>query len=98
MYKLIVRKRASNALKKAYDWYENEQIGLGNAFIEEIQDCYTKLRSHPFAYHKVEYEFRQFNLKKFPHVVVYDIDDINELVIIYSIFHPKRHTKKKFED
>jgi len=69
MYKLVIRKRATNDIKDAYQWYEEQQIGLGDLFIQEIRDSYAKLGTHPVAYHKVEYEFRQFNMKKFPYVI-----------------------------
>jgi len=97
MYKLVIRQRATNDTQDAYQWYEEQKIGLGDLFIQEIRDSYAKLETHPVAYHKVEYEFRQFNMKKFPYVIVYDIDDTNKLVIVYTIFHNKRNPKSKFK-
>lgn len=96
MYRLVIRKRAINDIQDAYQWYEEQQTGLGYLFIQEIQDAYIKLKEHPVIYQKVKYGFRQLNINKFPYVIVYDVDDTNKLVIIYTVFHTSRNPKKKF--
>jgi len=87
MYNLIIRARANSDAKKAYLWYEDKRVGLGELFIEELQDCYDQLIVRPEAYHKIKFDFRQFNMKRFPYAIVYDIDE--KSIVVYTVFHTK---------
>lgn len=35
--------------KDAYDWYEEQKIGLGDLFLAELSRCYSKLEKNPFT-------------------------------------------------
>lgn len=59
--------------KDAYDWYELQKKGLGELFLEELDENYRKLQSFPTAYSNKEHKYRQLNLKKFPYVIVFKI-------------------------
>lgn len=43
MYQLIIRPHAIEMAKNAYQWYEERQIGLGDLFLLELENCYDKL-------------------------------------------------------
>ena len=81
--------------KEAYDWYNEQQDGLGDRFLEELRDCRNKLESWPDAYTKVKKSYRQFVLHTFPYVVVFKI--IKTDVIVYAVFHTSRNPRKKFK-
>jgi hypothetical protein len=80
--------------KEAYEWYEEQQAGLGDLFLKELDSCYDKIEIWPSAYAKVKKNFRQIILKKFPYVVVFEIFENN--VVVYAIFHTSRSPRKKF--
>ena len=82
--------------KKAYDWYEEQKQGLGEAFLTELDTCYLKLESHPNHYGKIKKNFRQVSLKRFPFVVVYEM--IKKDVVVFAVFHTKRNPKRKTKD
>lgn len=79
----------------AYDWYEEQQLGLGELFLTELDVCYDKLETLPAVYAKIKKNFRQIILKTFPYVVVFEI--IKNEVIVYAVFHTSLNPKKKFK-
>jgi toxin ParE1/3/4 len=81
--------------KKAYDWYEKQQTGLGDLFLIELERCYDKLEDWPASYAKIQKNFRQIILKTYPYVVVFEIFDYD--VVIYAVFHTSRNPRKKFK-
>ncbi|HZX58969.1 MAG TPA: type II toxin-antitoxin system RelE/ParE family toxin [Mucilaginibacter sp.] len=80
--------------KEAYEWYNEQQDGLGDRFLQELRDCRNKLESCPDAYTKVKKSYRQFVLRTFPYVIVFEIIKTN--VVVYAVFHTSRNPIKKF--
>jgi hypothetical protein len=80
--------------KKAYKWYEEQQPGLGDLFLKELDNCYNKIESWLALYAKINRNFRQIILRTFPYVVVFEI--LEEDVIIYAVFHTSRSPRRKF--
>lgn len=81
--------------KEAYQWYNEQQQGLGESFLDELEGCYDKIEVWPASYAKIKKNFRQVILKTFPYVVVFEI--IKDDVVVYAVFHTSRNPKKKFK-
>jgi toxin ParE1/3/4 len=95
MYTLIIKPHAIETAQQAYNWYEEQQNGLGEIFIKEIENCLDKIETWPISYAKVKSNFRQIIVRTFPYVIVFEING-NE-VIVYTIFHTSRSPRKKFK-
>jgi len=95
MYQLVFKARAIDMAKKAYKWYEEQQPGLGDLFLKELDNCYDRIEAEPALYAKININFRQIILRTFPYVVVFEV--INEDIIVYAVFHTSRNPRKKFK-
>ncbi len=95
MYQLVLKARAIQMAKEAYDWYEEQQSGLGELFLIEVDKCYDKIEGSPELYAKIKNNFRQIILKTFPYVVVFET--VKNEVIVYAVFHTSRNPRKKFK-
>jgi hypothetical protein len=95
MYTLVIKPRAIAMAKEAYHWYEEQQTGLGDLFLIELESCYDKLEAWPDSYAKINKNFRQIILRTFPYVVIFEI--FKDDVVIYTVFHTSRSTRKKFK-
>jgi len=95
MYQLVIKPRAIEMAREAYKWYEEQQPGLGDLFLIELDSCYDKLEAFPLVYAKIKKNFRQIILKTFPYVVVFEI--FKDEVVIYAVFHTSRNPRKKFK-
>ncbi len=94
MYQIVIKPKAIEMAKEAYEWYNEQQPGLGERFLSELDTCYDRLELSPVSYKKIKKNYRQFVLHTFPYVIVFEI--FGREVVIYSIFHTSRNPSKKF--
>jgi hypothetical protein len=90
-----VKPLALKNISEAYLWYEEHQKGLGEDFLDEWESVANHLASYAETYQKSYKDFRQVLLKRFPFVVVYEIE--KRKVIIYNMINTKRNIKKRFK-
>jgi hypothetical protein len=85
---------AEDELSDSYDWYEDQQIGLGNRFYNEISYYLNLLEKNPFQF-PVKYieELRTVAINKFPFLIIYWIHEISEVIYVVSIFHTSRNPR-----
>jgi len=95
MYQLIFKPHAISMVKEAYEWYEEQQIGLGELFLHELEGCYDKLETWPVSFTKIKKNYRQIIVRTFPYVIVYEI--LKKDIVIYAVFHTSRSPRKKFK-
>jgi len=69
-------------------YYENQEIGLGNNFIDEIENTIKVISQQPFAGKKISDGERRFLVSRFPYGIIYSVE--NNLIIIYAIMNLKR--------
>ena len=94
-FAIIVKPLAVENIQKAYSWYENELIGLGEEFLDEWESLANHISIYAESYPKKYKSFRQTVLKRFPYVVIYEIE--GKQVVIYNVINMKRSTKKRFK-
>jgi plasmid stabilization system protein ParE len=92
-YKLILKSGAEDDIEFAYNWYEDQKIGLGEEFLAELVEYYGKLEKHPSGYSKIRRNYRKAALKRFPYNIIFEI--IRTEVLVYAVFHTSRNPKNK---
>ncbi|MGZ3874174.1 MAG: type II toxin-antitoxin system RelE/ParE family toxin [Mucilaginibacter sp.] len=95
MYNLIIKRRAIEMAQEAYDWYEEQQEGLGGLFLQELDNCFSKAEKFPLGYARIRKNFRQIILANFPYVIVFEV--LKDDVVVYAVFHTSRNPRKKFK-
>jgi plasmid stabilization system protein ParE len=81
---------ASIDLQKIFDWYNEQQPGLGNLFLDSIHKRLQKLSQAP-ATGSIRYDtIRCTIIPKFPYLIHYSIDIKKNEVIVYRLFHSSR--------
>lgn len=68
--------------------YENQEIGLGDSFIDEIEITTKVISQQPFAGNKVADGERRLLVSHFLYGIINSIE--NNLIIIYAIMNLKR--------
>ena len=90
-YKIELLVQAEDEMSESYDYYEAEQTSLGDKFYREINHHLNLIESNPY-HHPIRFieELRALPLKKFPFLIIYWIDEVNQTVFVVSIFHTSR--------
>ena len=60
-------------LADAYDWYEGQEEGLGERFLDAFDSRVELIRENPIAFPSVHGDLRRSLLRRFPYLVFYRV-------------------------
>ena len=86
-YNIIISTGSVEDTSEAYAFYEDQQRGSGDRFLDELSHFSKKLKHHPTFYSFVSTEktIRALALKTFPYKIIYEIN--GDEVYIFAIHH-----------
>lgn len=95
IYDITIKQEAYHDLQGAYDYYEEQRAGLGDEFLKAINERIAYIKKFPLHFNKVEQEFRQTLIERFPYLIIYELSGSE--IIVYAFFHCSRNPRKKFK-
>lgn len=88
-YKVLLSTTAESDLKEIYDWYEFQKNGLGGEFLIDAEASFQLLSEFP--HYQIRYgQIRYKSLKRFPHLIHFQIKESSKEVWIEAILHPSK--------
>ena len=87
-YALVFRPEVREEVDEAYTWYESQQLGLGDEFLDCIDEMLDRICQMPESYPFVYRDVRRAVVRRFPYAVYYRI--VSSRVIVTAIFHGRR--------
>jgi plasmid stabilization system protein ParE len=90
-YVLVFRPEVREELDQAYHWYESQQLGLGDEFLDCVDKLLNQICQMPESYAVIHRDVRRSVLQRFPYAVYYRI--ISSRVVVIAIFHARRNPK-----
>ena len=90
-YVLVFRPEVRDDLRDAHDWYESQQAGLGDEFIDCVDDLLNQIGMMPESYAIVYLDIRRAVIRRFPYAVYYRV--ISSRVVVTAIFRGRRDPK-----
>jgi plasmid stabilization system protein ParE len=88
MPKLIFHPDIRNDIQDSYDWYQNQSLGLGDLFLNELEAAFMAIKELPKAWPIFETNFRRYILDKFPYSVIYSPRESSIYILV--IMHNSR--------
>jgi len=88
MHKIIFHPDVEYEVEESCEWYENQSFGLGDDFLNELEEPYQTIIELPSTWPKFHKDFRRFLLSKFPFSVIYRSEE--EAVYVVAIMHNRR--------
>lgn len=85
-----IRPEAEQDMTEAALWYEQQQRGLGQEFLDEAVAVFVRLAETPLGYELVHRSVRRALLRRFPFAVFYTFE---EDVVILGVLHGSRHPR-----
>lgn len=92
-YKLLILERAVLELEDACVYYNEQVLGLGYEFEEEIVVLLEFIKENPLLFPVKFAHIHEAVVKRFPFVINYEISE--KQVIVSAIFHVKQNPTKK---
>jgi plasmid stabilization system protein ParE len=90
-YVLVFRPEVRAEINEAYRWYENQQSGLGDEFLDRISETLDRICQMPESYAVVYRDIRRAVVQRFPYAVYYRV--VSSRVVVTAIFHGRRNPK-----
>jgi plasmid stabilization system protein ParE len=88
-FEVRIRLEAEQDIAEAASWYERQQRGLGQEFLDEALAVFTRLAETPLGYELVHRSARRALLRRFPFAVFYIFDQ--DEVLVVGVLHGSRH-------
>lgn len=85
---VILRRLAQREFDDAADWYEQQRVGLGAEFIEEVNRVLEQIAANPQLYGQVHNDTREALVRRFPYALYYRIEP--NQVLVLAIVHTSR--------
>jgi mRNA-degrading endonuclease RelE of RelBE toxin-antitoxin system len=99
-YEVIFKEEADIDVFDARQWYESRRMGLGDELLNEIDEYVKVLEQEPQIYQIRKHNWRYCPLKRFPYVIVFEIEE--QKVVVFAVFntyqHPNRLNKRNTEE
>ena len=87
-----LRPEAEVDLEEAASWYEAQQPGLGNAFLDEVQRAFVRIAEHADAYPILHRDTRRILMFRFP-FGIYDRVHADAILVI-AVMHGSRSPRR----
>jgi plasmid stabilization system protein ParE len=87
-YRLVAEPRADLDVAATFDWYENEETGLGREFLDELRASYDRIVDGPLGYQDLRSGIRRALLRRFPYAVYFAVD--GDVVVVLTVLHVGR--------
>jgi toxin ParE1/3/4 len=74
-------------LRKAIEYYEEQQRGLGLHFSSEVKRTLERIRINPMAWTPVSKNIRRALTNRFPFGILYHYNEVNQVIYIVAVMH-----------
>jgi len=88
VYEIEFHDDADFEMRSAAAHYEQQVKGLGDDFIDEVEQGLNRIRQFPMLWSPYEGEYRRYLLKRFPYGLIYRIKA--ETIYIIAVAHVRR--------
>ena len=86
-----LRPEAEDDLAEAAIWYEEQQAGLGQRFLDAAAATVSRISTLPLAYPTVYESTRRALLQRFPFGVFFQVEE--ERIVVIAVLHGSRHPR-----
>ncbi|MBD2859237.1 type II toxin-antitoxin system RelE/ParE family toxin [Spongiibacter sp. KMU-158] len=88
-YSLRLRDEAGKDIEDAASWYEAQLSGLGQSFLDILEEIFSSILESPLAYPMIYRNIHRAVLPKFPFSVFYFVRDTT--IVVIAVMHGSRH-------
>ncbi len=97
-YDLFIEPLALQDIQKAIDYYDEQQVGLGDAFEKVLDNHFIAIEVNSFF--QIRYDdVHCLPVKKYPYMIHFTINEVDNIVTIWAVFHtsqdPEKWSKRK---
>ena len=88
-FRLGLTPEARADLRDARDWYQAQRPGWGDVFVRSVEACFERIQRDPETYQRVHLEVRRATFRRFPHGILYWVED--DQIVVFAVWHARRN-------
>jgi plasmid stabilization system protein ParE len=89
MHEIVFHTQAAKEMRAAAAYYEAQEPGLGDVFLDDIEQALPSIQQFPQLWSVYDGEYRRYLLKRFPYGLIYRIDEARILIVAVAHLHRK---------
>ena len=89
---LVLLPEAVADVAHGYNWYEQQEPGLGEEFLRCLDETYALIAAFPLRYPVRFDSFRRILVRRFPYAVYFEHDE--QTVYVHYVFHCSQDPEK----
>lgn len=93
IYSVVLDPIALKDIQKGVDYYDDQQIGLGEKFEATVNKHMLSISKNPFFQSRYD-NVHCLPLKKYPYMIHYTINETDKIVTVRAVFHTSLDSKK----
>ncbi len=90
--KVVILPEALDDLVESRTWYEDRSVGLGDRFLDRVNEGIDRIRKNPELYERVYKDYRRAIVHRFPYVIFYEFSV--DTITVYSVCHSAQDPQK----
>src|SRR6185437_7061463 len=95
-FSYVFHLQAQQDYEESLNWYLEKSQRAAAGFVDAVNGSITQICAYPTRLKNTYKHYHEIGLKKYPFVIIYSINQDDEMVIVWKIFHYKRNPKRKF--
>ncbi|WP_102796240.1 type II toxin-antitoxin system RelE/ParE family toxin [Bowmanella denitrificans] len=89
MLPLVFHPDVKTEIFHSFQWYQEQSLGLGHEFINELEESFSSIQSLPFTWPKMGQCHRRFVLSRFPFSIIYKVQG-SKVIYVIAVMHNHR--------
>ena len=86
--KLVLDPAANAEMREAALFYEDCREGLGQEFLDAVEQALDQIALHPRVWRVLRGRFRRYLIQRFPYGVIYAVE--GDVIYVAAVMHVKR--------
>jgi plasmid stabilization system protein ParE len=87
-----LREEAERDLGAAAAWYEQQRVGLGHDFLDEVLSAFELVAEQPLKYPVVHRDTRRALMARFPFGIYFRVEQSQ--IVVVAVIHGSRHPRR----
>lgn len=85
---------AKGDIADAYQWYEEQSLGLGLEFLRCVEAALLAIQRAPLGYPIVQESYRRALVRRFPFAIFFEFAADQNRCVVYAVFHCSQDPEK----
>lgn len=90
----ILLPEAKADVADAYQWYEEQSLGLGMEFLRCVEATLVSIQRFPLSYPTVHESYRRSLVRRFPFAIFFEFAPDQNRCVVYAVFHFSQDPEK----